>query len=334
MILHGEQETEILKHPIPLSGTFELRRKVIGVYDKGSGAAIVGENLLVCPRTGEPLVRNVGTSFIRGIGGFGGDRGPSVNINPPNRSPDAVQVEKTSEYQAQIYRLSGDYNPLHIDPSIASIVGFERPILHGLCTYGIACRAVLKNFCNNDTRLMRHIKARFTNPVLPGQTLTTKMWKQGNRVHFVTEIEGVSRPAISNSYIDLNTTDANPNPPTPSMSSLKSQPVFDEMAKRIKENPNVIRQVNAVYQFNLKTENGQIVNYTVDLKNASGSVRPGTATNPDCTMTISDSDYFDMATGKMNGQTAFMQGKLKISGNMALAQKLSSITSQNSKVYL
>jgi len=270
--------------------------------------------------------------FFRGIGGFGGDRGPSGSINPPNRPPDAVQPEKTSEYQTHIYRLSGDYNPLHIDPNIASIVGFEKPIMHGLCTYGMACRAVLKHFCNNDTRLIKLMKARFTNPVLPGQTLITKMWKEGNRVHFVTEIEGNPRPAISSAYIDLNSTNSNPNPPTPSSTGLKSQPVFDEMAKRIKENPNVIRQVNAVYQFNLKTDNGQVVNYTVDLKNGSGSVRPGTATSPDCTLTISDSDYFDMATGKINGQTAFMQGKLKISGNMALAQKLSAITSQNSKV--
>jgi len=318
---------KILKTP-PLSGSFENRRKILGVYDKGSGALIVSETILHCGNTGEPLVRNVQSTFIRGLTNFGGERGPSVSDTTPKRQPDVVHKEFVPEFQAQLYRLSGDYNPLHIDPSFSSMVGFEKPILHGLCSYGYACRAVLKHFCNNNTRLIKSIRTRFTSPVIPGSNLITKMWKENNRVYFQTEMEGSSKPSLSGAYVELNPTNVSPNAPAPTSSStppLKSQVIFDTISNKLKENPELGKKVNAIYQFNLKADNGQTVSYVVDLKN--NIVKQGTVSNPDCTITVSDSDYFDMAMGKLTSQNAFVQGKLKISGNILLAQKLTVITS-------
>jgi len=236
MILHGEQETEIFKHPLPLSGTFENRKKVIGAYDKGSGALIVSEGVLYCKKTGQPIVRNVQSTFVRGLTGFGGERGPSVSDTTPTREPDVVHKEFIPEFQAQLYRLSGDYNPLHIDPTFSSMVGYQKPILHGLCSFGYACRAVLKHFCNNNTGLIKLIKTRFTNPVLPGSNLITKMWKEGNRVYFQSNVEGSTKAALSAACVELNVTNVSPNAPKPSSKpsspTLKSKVIFDTIEKK------------------------------------------------------------------------------------------------------
>jgi len=326
MILHGEQETEVFK-PLPLSGKFENRKKILGVYDKGSGALIVSEGVLYCKKTGEPICRNVQSTFIRGITGFGGERGTSVSDTTPTREPDIVNKEFIPEFQAQLYRLSGDYNPLHIDPSFSSMVGYPKPILHGLCSFGFACRAVLKHFCNNNTSLIKLIKTRFTNPVLPGSNFITRMWKENNRVYFQSFAEGSSKPALSAAYVELHPTNVSPNPPTPSIQgpTLKSKAIFDTIESKIKENPALGKQINAIYQFNLKTDNGETVSYVVDLK--SNVVKQGTHPKPDCTFIVKDSDYFDIATGKLTAQNAFTQNKLKITGNIMLAQKLSLVTS-------
>jgi 3-hydroxyacyl-CoA dehydrogenase/3a,7a,12a-trihydroxy-5b-cholest-24-enoyl-CoA hydratase len=153
---------------------------VLNFFDKGKGGLLEIEDTTY--DKGEPICRTVGGIYIRGLGGFGGERGPSrdkENI-PPQRAPDAVQEETTRETQAQIYRLSGDYNPLHIDPDLAQMVGFKKPILHGLCTYGYACRALIKAFAENDPSKMKSLRVRFANTVIPGDTLVTEMWDLGN----------------------------------------------------------------------------------------------------------------------------------------------------------
>jgi multifunctional beta-oxidation protein len=148
MLLHGEQFLEIKKYPIPTSGRLVSKAKLLEVVDKGSAAIVKSGVTTVNAETGEELFYNEMTVFLRGCGGFGGqkkpaDRGASTAANKaPARMPDVVVEEKTTEEQAAVYRLSGDYNPLHIDPAFAKVGGFKEPILHGLCFFGIAGKAV------------------------------------------------------------------------------------------------------------------------------------------------------------------------------------------------
>jgi acyl dehydratase len=158
------------------------------MYDKGKAAVVVTEKTATLD--GERLFTTTSSLFIRGEGGWGGDRGPSGPRNePPQREPDHRITYETSPNQALLYRLSGDRNPLHSDPSFAAIGGFDRPILHGLCTYGFTGRALLHSCCGSDPARFRHIEGRFTSPVLPGEPLTVDMWDSGaGEVVFTTSV--------------------------------------------------------------------------------------------------------------------------------------------------
>ncbi|PWN47067.1 putative multifunctional beta-oxidation protein, partial [Violaceomyces palustris] len=188
MLLHGEQYLSIKKE-IPTSATLINKPKIMEVLDKGKAAAVTSIVHTVDKESGELVFENQSTVFIRGSGGFGGkksgkDRGAASAVNkPPSRSPDKVVTEKTTDSQAALYRLSGDYNPLHVDPSFAQVGGFEKPILHGLCSFGISGKHVFKSFGP-----FKDIKVRFTGHVFPGETLETSMWKEGNKVIFVTKV--------------------------------------------------------------------------------------------------------------------------------------------------
>src|SRR5213592_1728544 len=176
MVLHGEQRIE-LHAEIPTSGTITTTPMIKAIYDKVKGALVVVETESVDPK-GRLLFRNTAGIFARGEGGFGGDRGPSGPRNlPPDRPPDKSIAMKTLPQQALLYRLSGDMNPLHADPDFAKLGGYDRPILHGLCTYGHAGRAVLKAYCNNEPARMKSLEVRFSGVVYPGETITTDMWQ-------------------------------------------------------------------------------------------------------------------------------------------------------------
>ena len=137
--------------------------------------------------TGEPLFDTTMSAFIRGEGGFGGDRGPSGPQNvPPDRAPDHSVTYQTRPDQALLYRLSGDRNPLHSDPKFAALAGFDRPILHGLCTYGFTGRALLHTLCDSDPSRFTAMDGRFSSPVLPGEALTVNMWVDGGEAVFQT----------------------------------------------------------------------------------------------------------------------------------------------------
>lgn len=186
MLVHGEQSIE-LHRPIPVSGTVRNTSRITGIYDKGSGALVVAETTGVLADTGEPLFTNTMSAFIRGEGGFGGDRGPSGPRNvPPDRPADHEVTYRTAPNQALLYRLSGDRNPLHSDPKFAAMAGFDRPILHGLCTYGFTGRALLHTLCGSDPERFRSMEARFSKPVFPGDTLTVRMWVDGSEAVFQT----------------------------------------------------------------------------------------------------------------------------------------------------
>jgi acyl dehydratase len=175
MLVHAEQSIELHK-PLPVAGTLSTSAMVTGIYDKGSGALIQTENHAVDAATGEPIVTTRSGTFIRGEGGFGGDRGTSAAWQLPDRAPDYKVTQQTRPEQALLYRLSGDRNPLHADPAFAARGGFSRPILHGLCTYGITGRVLLHELCGSDPARFASMSGRFSSPVLPGESLVVSIW--------------------------------------------------------------------------------------------------------------------------------------------------------------
>jgi len=204
MLLHGEQFLEILTYPIPTAATLVSYAELVEVVDKGNAAIVKSQVTTVNKATGQPLFRNEMTMFIRGSGGFGGqkkpmDRGAATAANAlPKRSPDQVVEEKTTEEQAVLYRLNGDYNPLHVDPAFAKVGGFKVPILHGLCFFGISGKAVYQKY-----GAFRNIKVRFAGTVLPGETLVTEMWKEGHKVIFQTKVKETGKLAIASAAVEL-----------------------------------------------------------------------------------------------------------------------------------
>ena len=189
MLVHAEQSIELHK-PLPVEGTLATSAVVTGIYDKGSGALVQTENRAVDAATGEPVVTCRSGTFIRGEGGFGGERGSSEPWQPPDRAPDRKVTQQTRPEQALLYRLSGDRNPLHADPAFAARGGFSRPILHGLCTYGFTGRVLLHELCGSDPARFASMSGRFSAPVLPGQSLVVTIWiGDDGTAQFRTETE-------------------------------------------------------------------------------------------------------------------------------------------------
>ena len=187
-VVHGEQGL-VLHRPLPAEGTVVGLSRVIDVIDKGEGkgALILWERELRDKATGEPLANITQTTFCRGDGGFGGPERPTPRPHRvPDRAPDAVCQLQTNANSALIYRLSGDYNPLHSDPEVAARAGFPKPILHGLATYGVSGHAILRSMCGYDAAKLSSLSGRFTAPVYPGETFEVRMWRDGDVVSFET----------------------------------------------------------------------------------------------------------------------------------------------------
>lgn len=204
-VVHGEQSLRIHKLPPP-EGTLLGRTKVTGIVDKGAGkgALIYLERKVVDKASGELLCTLMSTTFARGDGGYGGPSSPVRESKQlPSGAPDAACDLPTLPQAALIYRLSGDYNPLHSDPKTAKAAGFPRPILHGLCTFGVAGHALLKTVCGYDPRKLTHMEARFSSPVYPGETIRTEMWSRGNQVFFRAKIVGRDAVVLNNGYAEI-----------------------------------------------------------------------------------------------------------------------------------
>ncbi len=185
-ILHGEQSLEIHK-PLPAEATVVGQSRIVDIIDKGAdkGALIYQERKLTDKATGDHLATLTSTTFARGDGGFGGPSGPTKDVHAlPEREPDEVRDLATLPQAALIYRLSGDYNPLHADPKVAAGAGFKAPILHGLCTLGVAGHAILASQCGYDPARFKSLQLRFSAPVYPGETIRTEMWRDGDVVSF------------------------------------------------------------------------------------------------------------------------------------------------------
>jgi acyl dehydratase len=190
LLVHGSQAIT-LHRPIPVEAQATTQDKVVAMYDKGKAAVVVMENE-VTSSDGEPLWSTRSAVFIRGEGGWGGDRGPSgpQNEPPADTAPSHEITLQTSPDQAFVYRLSGDRNPLHTDPAFAALGGFDRPILHGLCTYGFTGRALLGALADNDVTRFHHIEGRFSSPVMPGDALTVRIWRTDHGVAVFTTSVG------------------------------------------------------------------------------------------------------------------------------------------------
>ncbi|KAI8901668.1 hypothetical protein BC833DRAFT_617445 [Globomyces pollinis-pini] len=329
MLVHGEQYT-VIKKTLPTSGTLTQTGRIIDILDKGKGAAVI-IGVTSKDDKGEVVCETQSTLFIRGCGGFGGrkdlDRGAATAANtPPKRQPDFVVREKTSEDLAALYRLSGDWNPLHIDPEMSAMGGFKVPILHGLCTFGISGKHILAKYGDIGA-----IKARFASPVFPGETLETQMWKEGNKVIFITKVVERDVVVISSAAVDLKTKSAGPAKTVAAGSSINvpgygASQVFLAIEKGLgslskEQRAKEIKKTKAVFAFDIANKDKKVQSWFIDMKNGEGSVGVG-STKADMTISVGDKDFLDLASGSLQPQKAFMSGKIKIKGNMGLAAKL------------
>lgn len=203
LLLHGEQDLQI-RTPIPKTGEVTSQPRIAAIYDKGRAALMVVEVTSTDNRTGEVMFVNRASLFVRGEGGWGGDSGPKASNQAPDREPDHVTRSPTLPQQALLYRLSGDKNPLHADPAFAALGGFDRPILHGLCTYGVVCKAAVDTVLGGDHRRVRRYQARFAGVVFPGETVVTRMWDEGDAVLLEAAVEERSATVLSNAALWVN----------------------------------------------------------------------------------------------------------------------------------
>lgn len=201
LVLHGEQDVEIHR-PLPVAATVVNNAKVTGIYDKGKAALIVIE-VVTSEKGGAPLFTNRFVIFARGEGGFGGPAGPKAENESPTRSPDLVVESPTVSHQALLYRLSGDKNPLHADPAFAAMGGFDKPILHGLCSFGIICKAAVDGMLDGAVDKVARYQGRFAGVVIPGETIVTSLWKEGNKIVISAATKERGTPVLSNAAITL-----------------------------------------------------------------------------------------------------------------------------------
>lgn len=187
-VLHGSQEV-VVHGPLPTSGSAVVQTRISDVWDKGKASVIVQEGE-ARTEDGEPLFTTRSSIFVRGEGGWGGERGPSTKVELPEREPDADVTYATTPQQALLYRLCGDRNPLHADPAFAEGAGFPAPILHGLCSYGIVLRLVVDALLDADVTQVRGYAARFAGVVFPGETIRVRAWDEGDRILVSATIAG------------------------------------------------------------------------------------------------------------------------------------------------
>jgi len=205
MVVNGEQGFT-LHRPLAGQGMVTGRTRIVEVIDKGAGkgALVLAERTIADEASGERLATVTQTIFCRGDGGFGGPPRQAPPPHPiPERAPDAVCDLGTRPEMALIYRLSGDYNPLHAEPAVAKAAGFPRPILHGLGTFGVSGHALLKTMCGYDPARLTSFSCRFSAPVFPGETVRTEMWRDGTVVSFRARVVGRDVVAINNGRADV-----------------------------------------------------------------------------------------------------------------------------------
>ena len=333
--LHGEQYTEI-KLPFNANAKLTHTYKLKQAFDKKPHAVVV-IGVDTKDESGQDIAYNEMSVFVRDGGGWGGDRGPSGDVNvPPKREPDATITEHVPENQALLYRLSGDWNPLHADPQFAQAFGFDKPILHGMCTHGYVTRHVVKAFCDNDPRLVKSIKVRFAQSVFPGETLQTRMWKESDtRIVFESSVLEREKVVIQNAAIELysevpkrlvseakavsNATDV--------QDKIISDDIFNALDEFVKADEKIAQTTQTVFQFSLSSSlAGDQAHWVLDLKNGAGSCYQGTDDSADVSLELSEDNLVAMLTGQLDAQKLYFAGDMVIDGNVMASNKLEAIS--------
>lgn len=340
-ILHGEQYTELLR-PLPPKARLTHRFAFKAAYDKNPHAVVV----IGCDsfdESGEKLAYNEITLFVRGAGGWGGERGPSSDGPAlPDRPPDAVIEERTDPNQALLYRLSGDWNPMHADPAFAKAFGFDRPILHGLCTYGFVARHVLRAFADNDGRRFKSLRVRFADSVFPGETLVTRIWRDGeHRFVFEANVKERDKLVISRAALELHASAEMPASPSVPSAPTDATPVadthltaaeaFEVIGEYVAKHPELVSKVATVFQFKVHRPESE---WVLDLRNGTGDCRPGLADRADCTLELDEEHVQTLVTRPMGEvQKLYFGGQLKIGGHLMASQKLAALHAIGTEPY-
>lgn len=334
MLLHGEQYIELINGKLPVEESLTSATQVVQVVEKAGKGTVVVAQVVIKDSKGNVVAISEGTTFNRKARAkktINEKRRPLAVESPQipaNRSPDCVKKQRISDNAAALYRLSGDANPLHIDPKFAGAAGFPRPILHGLCTMGMATHHVLQAF---PGKLIKAIKVRFVKHVFPGEEIETQMWRV-SPTRIVLQVRAVERNEIVISgafveFLDAPPQEAKTTEATESKSAApKACAFFKKMSEGYEKLPEAfkmdqVKKVGGVFVFNVDGSN-----FFIDLKNGKGQVGIGASPQPaDITILVADNDFEALASGKMKGQAAFLKGLVKIKGNMMLAMKLDSV---------
>lgn len=332
MLLHGEQYIELTEGKMPSEGKLTSTTEVVQVAEKSGKGTVVVAQVTTKDENGKIVAISEGTTFnrkARAKKSVNGKRRPLATespLIPADRAPDAVKKQIVADNAAALYRLSGDANPLHIDPKFSGAAGFTRPILHGLCSMGIATHHVLQAF---PGKLVKAIKVRFVKHVFPGEEIETKMWRVSpNRVVFQVSAVERNEIVISSAFVDFLDAPPQESPKAPSATGAapKASAFFKKMSESYSKLPDAfkadqVKKVGGVFAFNVDGSD-----FFIDLKNGKGQVGMGKSPQPvDITILVGDSDFEALASGKMKGQAAFLKGLVKIKGNMMLAMKLDSV---------
>jgi acyl dehydratase/putative sterol carrier protein len=333
-VLHGEQDL-IFHNPIPPSGTMTTEGKITNYYDKGTKGALVVVESETFHGSGKKLFTSIITLFSRLDGGFGGKSALHKTIVMPEREPDFIVEAKPSPDQPLIYRLSGDTFELHVDTEFAKIAGFEKPIMHGLCTYGFACRALVASLTPGEPEMVRRLACRFAHPLYPGEPIKTLIWKTRDGEALWQTVNAKTGDIVidrgvfeynrsvrefdhSNDFMGDNIPHLNTK--KEDVMENKGLSGVEAVFKKMPEvfNTEAAPGMDVTFQFSLSGEGGG--DWYAEVKGGNCKVEAGISSNPTSTIKMDAGDFLDMIGGRLNAMQAFMSGKLKVEGDIMKAQ--------------
>jgi len=333
-ILHGEQDL-IFHNPIPVEGTLTTNGQISKIYDKGKdkGALVIGESNTF-HSNGQKLFTSIFSLFCRLDGGFDGEKSSKTQFDFPDRDPDFIVEETPLVEQPLIYRLSGDIFPLHADPEFAKASGFEKPIMHGLCTHGFACRALISQLIPGEPDKARRMACRFAGTLYPGVAIKTLIWKTSDKKAVWKVVDAKTNDIIINNGIfefgDIPKDEIRLNDHVAMETSTGGGDI--DPADLFKKMPAVFIKdaaagVDVVFQFSIKGPKGG--EWIVAVKDKKCDIKPGEAQNPNCTLTMSDDNFVKLFTGVMTSMQAFSSGKLSLDGDIMKSQLIEKIFDLN-----